>query len=220
MFEKLTSLFVEMDKEPDKTEDVKVEKPKKGRISTVPPVPTPTVPIITSASVNDDMAKVLNSAIEGASRGDFDYLKFRNALAALASAPLPEPQKFQTVYATASTMGLTKEKLVDSIDFYQGVIDKKKTEFADEVQAMLAQEVGTREKTKAQKEQEIADLQEKIRQAQASIAETQQEILTVTTEINEQNLRIQQTSSAFEATFAFVSGKLQEDKAKIQTYIA
>jgi hypothetical protein len=222
MFGKLASLFVEVEKPTPGAEEPKEEKPaKKAPVAAAPAVPATPVPVpISTASINEEMAQVLTAAIEAANIEGFDYIEFRNALAALASAPLPEPQKFQTVFATAQTMGLTKQKLLDAIDFYQEVLNKKKTEFQEQVQAMVAQEVTLRENLKSRKEQEIADLQEKIRQAQSTIAEKQQEVLVVTTEINEQNLRIQQTASAFEATFASVSGKLQEDKAKIQTYIA
>lgn len=214
MFDKLKGLFVEVeeDKKP-----VVADEP--APVSSPKPLAATAVPIVPS-SVNEEMAKVLNAAIEAANLDGFDYIEFKNALASLASAPIPEPQKYQTVFATAGTMGLTKQKLIDAIDYYQKVIDKKKEEFQTQVQAMVAKEITSREELKVQKEKEIVDLQEKIRQAQSTISERQQEILGISTEINEQNLRIQQTASAFEATFASVAGKLQEDKAKIQTYIA
>jgi hypothetical protein len=218
MFEGIKNLFVEVEKTPDKSEEITKNEIKK-RLTPIPAAPS-IPPIGMSASVNEDMAKVLNEAIETAKTQGFDYLKFRNSLVALAAVPMPEPQKFQTVFATAQTMGLTKETLLSSVDFFQQILDKKKAEFLESEQSIVAQEVTSRENTKAQKEQEIADLQEKIRQAQTTIAEKQQENLTLTSEINEQNLRIQQTAAAFEATFAFVSGNLQADKTKIQTYLA
>lgn len=234
MFGKIASMFVDVDgSEEPKTEEAAAPEPEKKEAapasapapaaapsaSTAPPT-TPAPPPFVPATVNEEMVELLSSAIEAANLDGFDYIEFRNSLAAMASAPMPEKQKFQAVFATASTMGLTKQKLVDAIDHYQGVISNKKTEFDSHVEGMKAQEVTAREQLKEKKEQEIAALSEQIQQAQAAIAERQQEILNISNEINEQNLRIQQTSASFEATYNFVSGKLEEDKGKIQSYLA
>ena len=229
MFGKLANLFVEIEdnKESDKKEESKATAttsetqpaPQPQQQPATASAPPPTKQII-PATINEEMVEFLSSAIEAANLDGFDYIEFRDSLAAMASAPMSEQQKFIAVFATACTMGLTKEKLLDSISHYQNVIEGKKAEFAAHVEAMVAQEVTAREQLKTRKEQEISALAEQIQKAQASIAEKQQEVVTISNEINEQNLHIQQTASSFEATFGFVAGKLEEDKNKIQSYLA
>jgi hypothetical protein len=235
MFNKLASIFVDIEDSPQVPPQEKKEEsaenettaaapaPASSPAPTNTPAPTTSVapkPVFVPATVNEAMVELLSKAIEAANLEGFDYLEFRDALAAMASAPLSEQQKFQAVFATATTMGVTKDRLVEAIDHYQQVLDHQKAEFQAQVESMIAQEVTQREELKSAKEQEIAALSEQIQQAQAAIGEKQQEILALSNEINEQNLNIQQTASSFEATFNFVSGKLQEDKGKIQNYLA
>jgi len=231
MFKKFANIFVDIEDSPspqEKKEEGGAKNEQQTTVTPSSPAPTAPAPIASvapkptfvPATVNEAMAELLSKAIEAANLEGFDYLEFRNALAAMASAPLSEQQKFQAVFATATTMGVTKDKLVGAIDHYQQVLDKQRAEFQVQVDAMIAQEVTQREALKSKKEEEIAALAEQIQQAQAAITEKQQEILTLSNEINEQNLNIQQTASSFEATFNFVSGRLQEDKCKIQNYLA
>jgi len=179
-------------------------------------VPTPTLP----GTVNEEMVEFLSAAIEAADLPGFDYIEFRDSLAKMAKVPLAEAQKYQAVFATAQAMGLTKEKLIESIVHYQGVLENKKTEFMAHVEDMIAKEVTHREQIKAQKEAEIVALTEQIQQATASINEKQQEIGAISGEIFEANQNIQNTAASFEATYSFVAGKLEEDKGKIDTYLA
>ena len=48
----------------------------------------------------------------------FDYLEYRRSLKSLETFPMDEATKFRSSYATASTMGVTVEKLLESIEFY------------------------------------------------------------------------------------------------------
>lgn len=226
MFGKLASMFVEVESSPTPA-PVQDKKPTTqpvppGYAAAVSVVPAPVAPIAAPAipgAVDEKMVEFLSKAIEDANIPGFDYIEFRNALAAMASAPLPENQKYIAVFATASTMGLTKEKLLSAIDHYQGILDSKKKEFQEQVDQMTALQVTKREELKSAKEAEIQALMVQIQEAQAAIAVKQQEALEINSEIGRERLNIQQTASSFEATYNFVSGKLQGDKQKIEAYI-
>jgi hypothetical protein len=224
MFGKLASMFVEVENAPPPQEK-KPAQPAPGyaaATSVVPPTQPATVQIAAPAipgAVDEKMVNFLSQAIEEANIPGFDYIEFRNALAAMASAPLPENQKYIAVFTTASTMGLTKDGLLKAIDHYQGILDSKKKEFQIQVDQMNAREVTKREDLKTAKEAEIQTLLQQIQEAQAAIAAKQQEALEINSEIGRERLNIQQTAASFEATYNFVSGKLQGDKQKIETYI-
>lgn len=232
MFKSITSLFVETeDSQPtpskDTPEETKETETKENR-NTIPDTPATSVaptasappPVVVPSSVDEKMAEFLAKAIEEANLDGFDYFEFRDALAGMAAVPMPEQQKFKAVFATAKTMGLTQEKLVESIHHYLNVIGQKKNEFAQHVEGMIAKEVTAREQLKLQKEQEVATLNEQIKQAQAKIVETQKEIHDISNQIYEQDAQIKQTAASFEATYNFVAGKLKDDENKINTYLA
>lgn len=232
MFSRLASMFVEVENAPNAPTAPVPEAKKPAQpvppgyaaaASVVPPTPAVQMaPIAAPAipgAVDEKMVQFLSQAIEESNMPGFDYIEFRNALAAMASAPLPENQKYIAVFATASTMGLTKEKLLAAIDHYQNVLDSKKKEFNAHVEQMTVQQVQKREELKAAKEAEIQTLMVQIQEAQAAIAAKQQEALEINSEIGRERLNIQQTAASFDATYNFVSGKLQGDKQKIEAYI-
>ncbi len=221
MLKSIASAFFEI--EPSKKEG-SIEPSPSSKEEADTPVTQPTgaapppAPLI--GAVDQQMAEVLASAIEAANIDGFDYIEFRNALTAMSNIPMPEQAKFQSVFATAQTMGATKDKILDSIDHYQGILESKRAEFMAQVEAMMQAEIASRQAKKEQMEQEIAQLTEQIQTAQLRIAEAQQEILKISSEINQEDLNIKNTSASFEATYNFMTGKLQEDKNKIQTYLA
>ena len=55
---------------------------------------------------------VLTKALENANLPGFDYLEFKQSLAALTQMNMDEAMAIKSAFATASTMGLTKEKLL------------------------------------------------------------------------------------------------------------
>lgn len=230
MFGKLASMLVDIENdapktptpEPAKTSAKPVSPAYAVAASLVPPTQVATVPIVAPAipgAVDENMVNFLSQAIEEANIPGFDYIEFRNSLAAMANTPLPENQKYIAVFATASTMGLTKDSLLKAIDHYQGILDSKKKEFQVQVDQMTVREVQKREDLKAAKEAEIQTLLQQIQDAQAAIATKQQEVLEINSEIGRERLNIQQTAASFEATYNFISGKLQGDKQKIEAYI-
>lgn len=226
MFSRLASMFVEVESAPPAPAP-EAKKPAQpvppGYAASTPPTPSVQMAPIASpaipGAVDEKMVQFLSQAIEESNIPGFDYIEFRNSLAAMASAPLPENQKYIAVFATASTMGLTKEKLLGAIDHYQNILDSKKKEFNAQVEQMTVQQVQKREELKAAKEAEIQTLLQQIQEAQAAIAAKQQEALEINSEIGRERLNIQQTAASFDATFNFVSGKLQGDKQKIEAYI-
>lgn len=220
MLKSLTGLFFEKEAGETKEKESKPNEETKSNGNGAEQSVAPPVSMAPTVGVNSEMAEMLAAAIEAANIEGFDYLEFRDSLVGMASIPMPEKQKFETVFATAKTMGVTADKLLSSIDHYQEVLDQKKAEFLAHVESITAAEVTAREQKKAENEQKITDAAAEIQRLTAEITELQQENLTITNEINTEKLNIQNTAGSFEATFGVVSGRLQEDKGKIQSYLA
>jgi len=227
MFKSLANLFIETE-ESSPTSSKKISKesiPSENVRTTIPDTPaasvaSTSVPPVVPSSVDEKMVEFLAKAIEEANLDGFDYFEFRDALAGMSAVPMPEQQKFIAVFSTAKTMGLTKEKLVQSIHHYLTVLENKKGEFNLHVQGMINQEITARQQTKERKEQEIVALNKQIQQAQAKIAETLKEIAEINNQIYENDAQIKQTTASFEATYNFVAGKLKNDENKINMYLA
>lgn len=226
MLSKLAGLFVEVEETKSKEEpkeeaqDLAESAPlPNGNGASAPVAPVATSVTPSAVGVNEEMAEMLAAAIEEADLDGFDYLEFRDSLSKMDSIPMPEAQKFQTVFATAQTMDVTVEKLTSAIDHYHGVIEQKKQGFLAHVDEVIATQITSREQKKAENDSKIEEATAEIQRLTQVINDTQQENLTLTNEINTENLNIQNTKASFEATYGVVSGKLLEDKNKIQNYL-
>lgn len=182
------------------------------------PVATPT-PTVISAGVNDEMAQMLMSAIEEANLEGFDYIEFRDTVNDLGNNGMTEANKFLSVFATASRMGLTRETLLSSIDHYLGVIGEKREAFMAMVESQLESEVQGRYDKAASLDEDIAKAQEEINRLNEVITNSQREKIQLQNEANTEKMNIENTRASFESTFGMVQGKLLTDKGNIETYI-
>jgi chromosome segregation ATPase len=71
---------------------------------------------------------ILENVKEGAQDG-FDYLKFRYSLINLLKMNMDTTTSIKSAFTTASTMGLNKDKLLQSLAYYESLIYKQKEEF-------------------------------------------------------------------------------------------
>ena len=108
-------------------------------------------------------------AIERSNLAGFDYIEFKLALDNLAKMNLDEASAYKAAFATAITLGMTKEKLAESAQYYRGVIVKEKEQFDTASQKQQDQRI-------AAKLQQVADLKKAIEDNQTKIKQLQEEI--------------------------------------------
>lgn len=209
-FGKLASVFVDTG-EPDKS---------KAAPAPEAPVaaPKPVIPII-PGQPDPEMAKIIQEAIEAANLPGFDYIEFRDSLARMAGVPMTEEQKFQAVYATAQSIGATKQILLNAIDHYLKVIDDKAAEFESFVSGVEAQQVTAKEQSVTSLAKQIEDEATEINRLTVSIQEHRKQQYAINLEIVQAKQDIQNKRSAFEATRAALANNLTSDRTKIDTYL-
>jgi hypothetical protein len=242
MLDKIKSAFFEVEEDPKKKEEaVAEEAPSEAAPQAQPQavpvvpgmpvaataIPLPAQPAATSVApavpmagaVNPEMAEMLAGAIEAADLEGFDYLEFKESLVGMASVPMTEQQKFLAVYATAQTMGASRGGILNSIDHYVSVIEQKKAEFAGHVEQKIAAEVTAREEKIAANNAAVEEATQQMQALTERIQTLQAENQALENEKIAESQSIQATQASFDATFNMVSGKLQEDKTKIETYL-
>jgi len=156
--------------------------------------------------VDPDMLKILEEAIASSNLPGFDYIEFRDSLVRMQGVPMSEEQKFQAVFATAQSIGVTKQKLLEAVDHYLGVIKAKDDEFTT-----YSEEVYN---------SKVASVEASISQLTATIDGGAAEIKRLTESI--QARRKQQdelTLQVLQATRDAVVGNLTADRSKIEAYL-
>jgi hypothetical protein len=213
MLKNLKSLFViteeKQSAQPAQTPQVK-DKQAAGEPASKAAAPQP---------IDNSILDRLIKAIEDNNQAGFDYLEYRRSLKSLAELPMEESIKFQSAFATASTMDVTLEKLLDSIEFYKKVLLNEKDNFFKASKLQYAQNVEGRIKEKQtvsdlikEKSLMIQKLTEEIRAHQAHLEE-----LNKLVGIAEEKIR--QTSESFTQALQFLMLQMEQDGEKLKQYI-
>ncbi len=150
----------------------------------------------------------------------FDYYEFRQSIQNSSAMPLSEPDKFNTIFAMAKPFGVTKEKLISSIDFYAVKLDEHKAGFSTYIQGLREQEISVREQRKVDNDLAIQQKSDLIRQLTEEINALSQENNALSTEIYSQTSQINAKEQSFLITFDVVLKQINDDKNKIEMYIS
>jgi hypothetical protein len=182
-------------------------------------------PTVISASgdaqgkVQDKFLEVLFGALQSNNQEGFDYLEFKDFLRSLANVPMDDGTRFKSAFATAQTMGATKEKILTSARTYMELLSKEESKFQEALN-------GQRDKNLTGKHNEIKKLEQTIQQKQADIEklkadieEHRKQIGTLETEINSASEKLVQTANDFATTYQALLGQIQNDVKNIESHL-
>lgn len=170
------------------------------------------------SSENETDGKTFNAllkALKEKHQTGFDYLRFKQSVTSMIAMDMDEETSFKSAYMTASTLGLTKIKLLNSTKFYLNILQKERESFADAMRNQLSQKVDAK-KTEAEKlAVKIEDYKRKIGKMQQEMELYQNKIDSVDEEMEIAKRKIEETRDKFESTYNSLSGIIEKDKSKI-----
>ncbi|WP_299218413.1 hypothetical protein [uncultured Aquimarina sp.] len=225
MLKNLKSLFIvddseEENKKPaESTEKTDVNSDKKPVASTPPPLPNNPVSSSSEGALDTKIVEKLLQAIEKNNLDGFDYLEYKKSLKALEKMPMDEATKYRSAFATASTMGVTLDKLLQTTNFYIGVLDKENEQFTGAFKNQFDSKVSGREREIAQFESIIKEKSEEIKRLTEEIAKHQQEISDLKAKVEESNSKINKTQNDFKVSYDHLKAQFEEDIVKMQKYL-
>jgi chromosome segregation ATPase len=149
----------------------------------------------------------------------FDYLEFKQSLNVLAGMEMDEPTAMKSAFATASTMGLTKEKLVKTAHHYLEVLDKEKNQFDQALQRQMQQKVASKREEVEKLKKKIQEYKQKILELEERIRSSQNTVDTADEKIQAAVDKIDQTRENFEQTFQSIKNQINVDIENIQNYL-
>lgn len=185
------------------------------RISDMPPPPKPKKPAISQKYYN-----MLMKAIEMNNVKGFDYLEFKHSLTALKNIPIDESAKFQSAFATASTLGLTKQKLIDSANFYKKVLGKEKESFRTELQKHIGGRLHKSESRTNDLAQIIQQKSEQIKKLTQEISQHQAELENTHKQIGELKEKVGVERDSFINTYNHLLEQMDKDVQNIHKYLS
>lgn len=149
----------------------------------------------------------------------FDYIKFKQSVEALLKLNMDESTSYKSAFATASTMGLTKDKLLKSAQKYNTVLDTEAESFAQALKNQIDQKIEGRRGEVDKLEKKIEDHKNKIKELEREIKIFQNRIDTVDQDVEAANKNIDTTKEKFVEAYEALTNKINGDIDSINTYL-
>jgi methyl-accepting chemotaxis protein len=173
----------------------------------------------TTHGLDEKSLDFLVKALEKNNLPGFDYIEFKLSLANLLSLNLDENTAYKSVYATAMSVGLTKEKLIKTATHYQQILAREKELFDDALQKQMEQRVQAKIVEVEKLKQQVQEYHQKIQELYDRISKAQETINRADEDIQESKNRIQSTKESFEYTHQSIMNQVSQDIINIQNYL-
>lgn len=218
MLKKLKSLFIieeevpgQEEKQPAKGSGTATDRPGNTEASfNIPDI---------KGHVQNKFLDVLFAALESSNQEGFDYLEFKDFLRSLANVPMDDSTRYKSAFATAQTMGATKERILASAGTYIDLLTKEEVKFQDALKAQREKNLTSRQQDIKKLEQTIRSKEDQIQKLQNEIETHRKEIGELENEINTAGTKLAQTASDFEATYQALLGQIQQDVKNIESHL-
>ncbi len=149
----------------------------------------------------------------------FDYFKFKQSVTTLTQMDMDLATSYKSAYATAATMGLTKEKLINSAKKYINVLENERESFATALIARKNEKIDGRKL-------EVSELGKKIESHKAKILELQREIEifqgridNVDQDVEEATNKIEGTKEKFLNVYNVLAETISKDIESFNNYL-
>jgi len=169
--------------------------------------------------LDNKSVEFLTQALEKNNLPGFDYLEFKLSLGRLAQIGVAEETAYKSAYATASTVGLTKDKLVATAKHYREVLVKEKEQFDLALNNQLQKRVNSKRQEVEKLKAQIEAWQQQIEKLEAQIAKSQGTIDDADNNIATEMNKIQDTKGNFEHTHQTILNQIDHDLQNILKYL-
>jgi len=169
--------------------------------------------------LNERSLDSLIKALEKNNLEGFDYIEFKQSLGRLSAMDIDEATAYKSAYITASTVGLTKEKLLKTAGHYKKVLLQEKQQFDQALQKQMEQRVESKRAEIEKMKKQVVEYQAKIKQLEEKIAGAQSTIDHADEHIQAAREKIEATREAFEVTLKSVLSEIDQDIENINSLL-
>ena len=162
-------------------------------------------------SMNDKVLMKLLTAIKDGQQKEFDYLKFKQSYKALCQLGMDEATAAKSAYLTASTMGLTKDKLLLTVQHYKNILNREKEHFAQALKNQIATNIDSKTLEANRLTEKIEENKRKIQQLINEQSIIESEILKLKDSAESSRIKIGDTRDQFKNTFDILYTEIEED---------
>lgn len=165
--------------------------------------------------LDERMVGTILKAIKEAHQDGFDYLKFKHSVKNLEEMNMDQLTAMKSAYSTASTLGVSKNLLLNSIGHYMVALKKEREEFAITHKKNLDTRVNAPKVEEARLAKMKIENQKKIDQLTKENNMIDQKMLSIQEEIASNESKIEETRQEFLKVYTAFQQAIEEDKSMI-----
>jgi chromosome segregation ATPase len=169
--------------------------------------------------LDDRSLDFLAQAIERNNLPGFDYLEFKRAVAQLKELKLDEATAFKSAFTTAATLGLTKEKLIETAGYYRNIVEKEQAQFTQALENQNATKVSSRQN-------DVSRLKDQIERHKADIERMKEELAAYQNQVEQAEAaakteaeKLEKAKAAFEKTNQAVLRNIDQDVENLHKHL-
>lgn len=232
MFKNLKSLFIKEeevkaspvepvadDKTPITEENISAEKVANAELEsqTLEEIVDPK-DVDVSGEVSEKFMNILLGAINKNNQEGFDYIEFKQSLKSLGSVDMDEKTRIQSAYAMAKTMGATKERLIETANYYLGILETESGKFNKAVSNQISKQIDGKKGQQKDIYLSIENKQKQIEQLKKEIAQLEVDNENVSKAISSSEVKVLKTKNDFLTTYKLLQQKIHKDIELIEKY--
>lgn len=172
-----------------------------------------------TGNLDEKSLNSLVSALEQNNLQGFDYLEFKQSTTAMDSMNLDKETSIKSAFATASTMGLTRSKLVDSAKHYIKVLNNEKDQFDLALKGQVKKKIESKKDEVSKLKGLIKQYEDQIKQLQKEIDKSKKIIANADEDMAAAKERIVDTQSKFESTYDAIVSEIRSDVELFKKYL-
>ncbi len=172
-----------------------------------------------SGEVSTKFVDILFKALRASDREGFDYMEFKKSLQSLKKMDMDIPTRIQSAYAMAETMGVSKQKLLESAEFYIGVLQQEEKKFENALGNQQSKQIGAKKQKIAQLQDSIKKKEQQLKKLQADLAKHSEQINTLQSEMKQAGQKIADTKNDFIASYNSLVNQIRLDMKHINDYL-
>ncbi len=180
---------------------------------------TTTQSLFSAEGIDPRSLEFITQAIEKNNLPGFDYFEFKRAVAQLGEMNLDEATAHKSAFTTAATLGITKDKLLETAGYYRNIVEKEKEAFARALENQNATKVAGRQ-------QEVSRLRDQIERHKIEITRLQDEIGGYLNQadaeeaaVKQESEKLEKSKAAFEKAHQSVLLAIDGDVEKMHKYL-
>ncbi|MEY3050904.1 MAG: hypothetical protein RLY31_689 [Bacteroidota bacterium] len=163
--------------------------------------------------VDEKSLSFLVSALRQHQQEGFEYLAFKAAMSRLEDSGIPPETAVRSAYITATTVGLSKEKLLDTGRHYRRVLEGEEGRFEAALRQQMDSRIAARQRRMDQRKSELAAWRAEMAQLQEKIHLAEAEVSADATQLEQELDKIRQTKEEFLRTLSSVCRQIEKDLA-------